>query len=59
GFVMKIFSNCGMPWNLQNGSFSMEKRYDLQTRIDISNDDVICTECQNDILIHLKDHHSN
>ena len=27
---MKIFSNCGMPWNLQDGSFSMEKRYDLQ-----------------------------
>ncbi len=31
----------------------------FNSRIDISNDDVICSGCQNDILTHLKDHHSN
>ena len=28
-----------------------------ESEIDITNDDVICSECQNDILTHLKDHH--
>jgi len=28
-----------------------------QSRIDISNPDVICSACQNDILTHLNDHH--
>ena len=28
-------------------------------RIDISNEDVICPECQNDILTHLNNHHTN
>lgn len=30
-----------------------------QSRIDITNDDVICAECQSDILTHLENHHSN
>ncbi len=30
-----------------------------QSRIDISNSNVICTACKNDILSHLNEHHSN
>lgn len=30
-----------------------------QSRINITNDDVICTECQNDIFAHLNGHHLN